>query len=170
MNFKPQPTLNPTVCNIICWFPRPMGQTTRRPSIHLMFQLSSLFHKILQNSLQKPLQFFFYKITKIKLKCFECPKSMNYERKKILGTSDTWWMSHLSKSSQQTNVLYCRLPDFLSLTTYHPCVHLAPLLINNVASSLYHNAYHTTSMAWPISCRVFWLMEFQVPNSNELQP
>ena len=50
-------------------------------------------------------------------------------------------------SAQQTIVLYYRLTDFLSLTTYHPCVHLAPLLINNVASSLYHNAYHTTSMA-----------------------
>ena len=51
----------------------------------LMFQVLFFFHKILQKFLQKPFQFiflFFYKITKIKLKSFECPKSIkNYEKK-----------------------------------------------------------------------------------------
>ena len=51
----------------------------------LMFQF---FHKILQNSLQKPFQFtllFFWKITEMKIKSFECPKSIrNYEKKKYL--------------------------------------------------------------------------------------
>ena len=53
----------------------------------LMFQVLFFFHKILQNSLQKLFQFiylflyFFYKITKMKIKNFECPKSIrNYEK------------------------------------------------------------------------------------------
>ena len=52
------------------------------------------FPKILQNSLQKLFQFifkfFFHKITKMKIKSFECLKSIrNYEKKtEILGTSD----------------------------------------------------------------------------------
>ena len=43
------------------------------------------FHKIFQNNSQKPFQFiilFSYKIAKIKIKSFECPKSIrNYEKK-----------------------------------------------------------------------------------------
>ena len=43
------------------------------------------FHNFLQNSLQKLFQFiflFFYNFTKIKIKSFECPKSIrNYEKK-----------------------------------------------------------------------------------------
>ena len=52
----------------------------------LMFQLLFFFHEILQSSLQKPFQFIFYfflyKITKMKIKSFECPKSIrNYKEK-----------------------------------------------------------------------------------------
>ena len=58
------------------------------------------------------LYFFFYKITKMKIKSFECPKSIrNYEKK------NTWNVRHLVDESfvpsvQQTSVLYCRLTDF----------------------------------------------------------
>ena len=35
--------------------------------------------------------YFFHKITKIKIKSFECPKSIrNYKKKIMLGTSDAW--------------------------------------------------------------------------------
>ena len=49
--------------------------------------------------LAKSFQFiflFFYKITKIKIKCFECPKSMKGIKKIILGTSDSWSTIRLS--------------------------------------------------------------------------
>ena len=53
------------------------------------------FHKILQNSLHRPFHFF-YKITKMKTKSFECHKSIRNYEKKILGTSDAWSTSRLS--------------------------------------------------------------------------
>ena len=76
---------------------------------------SIIFHKILQKYLQKPLQFIFlflYKITKMKIKSFEFPKSIrNYEKK------DTWNIRCLVDksfvpSAQRTSVLYSRLLDF----------------------------------------------------------
>ena len=89
--------------------------TNESSTKHLMFQVLFLFHKILQNSLQKPFQlifWFFYKITKMKIKSFECPKSIrNYEKK------NTWNVRHLVNqsfvpSARRTSVLYCRLSDF----------------------------------------------------------
>ena len=53
----------------------------------LMFQVSFFFHKILQTSLQKPFQFVFllrFKITKMKIKSFKCPKSIKIIKKKII--------------------------------------------------------------------------------------
>ena len=71
------------------------------------------FHNFLQNSLQKSFQFiflFFHKFTKIKIKSFECPKSIrNYEKKIMLGTSDAW---SISRSSHLPSLLYWRLSDF----------------------------------------------------------
>ena len=64
----------------------------------LMFQVLFFFLDFLQNSLQKPFQFiflFFYKITKIKKKSFEFPKSIKSIKKIILGTSDTSKPIHL---------------------------------------------------------------------------
>ena len=50
----------------------------------LMFPKMFFFHDFQQNSLQKSFQFillFFYKITKIKIKSFQCPKTIrNYKR------------------------------------------------------------------------------------------
>ena len=65
-----------------------------------------LFHKILQNSLQNPFQFtflfFFGKITKMKIKNFECAKSIRKKRVK----------ESLVPSAQRTSLSYCRLLDF----------------------------------------------------------
>ena len=68
------------------------------------------FHKILQNSLEKPFEFiflFFYKITKMKIKSFECPKSVRKYDKKILGTSDAWSTSRLSH--RPSELVDCRI-------------------------------------------------------------
>ena len=54
----------------------------------------------------------------MKIKSFECPKSIrNYEKK------NTWNVRHLVnksfvQSAQQTRVLYCRLSDFLFLMRF----------------------------------------------------
>ena len=83
---------------LVCWADGTNNSSTKC----LMFQVF-FFHKILQNSLQKPFQFifiFFYKITKMKIKSFECPKSIKNCEKKILGTSDTW---SLGRSSKRTS-------------------------------------------------------------------
>ena len=51
----------------------------------LMFQVLSFFNNFLQTSLQKSFQFFFYNFKKIKIKSFECPKSIrNYKK------NDAW--------------------------------------------------------------------------------
>ena len=90
---------------------------------HLMFQALFCFHKILQNSLQKPFQFiFFYKITKMKIKSFECPKSIrNNEKKKILGTSDAWSMSRLSHlpSKPAYYIVDCLIFDEFYRTSFY---------------------------------------------------
>ena len=87
-----------------------------------MFQVLFFFHIFLQNSLQKLFQFiflFFYKITKIKIKSFECPKSIrNYEK------NNAWSIRHLVDdllvpSSKQPSVIYCRLTNlWFLLHTY----------------------------------------------------
>ena len=91
-----------------------MGQTNRWPSLwcskYILF-----FHDFLQNSLQKSFQFiflFFYKITKIKIKSFECPKSI-----KSIKKPNTWNIRLLVDdsfvpSSKQPSIIHCRLTDF----------------------------------------------------------
>ena len=67
--------------------------TNESSTKRLMFQVLLFFHDFLQNSLQKYFQsicLFFKKNTKIKVKSFECPKSIKSLKKIILGTSDTW--------------------------------------------------------------------------------
>ena len=76
-------SINPSIYNIIRWFAGPMGQTTRQPSVWCSKYY--FFTKNLQNSLQKPFQFFFFnKITKMKIKSFECPKSIKNHEKQYL--------------------------------------------------------------------------------------
>ena len=59
------------------WYAGSLGQMTRQPSVWCFKYY--FFHNFLQNSLQKSFQFIFlflYKFTKIKIKSFECPKSI----------------------------------------------------------------------------------------------
>ena len=78
------------------WDDGPIKLSTNR----LIFQVHIIFFlDFLQNSLQKPFNlfsYFFHKITKIKMKSFECPKSVKSIKKIILGTSDSWLMICLS--------------------------------------------------------------------------
>ena len=46
---------------LVCWADGTNDSSTKR----LMFQVSFFFHKILQNSLQKPFQFFFFFLIKL---------------------------------------------------------------------------------------------------------
>ena len=92
---------------LVCW-----ADGTNYLSIkRLMFQLFFFIPKILQNSLQKPFQFifsFFYKITKMKIKSFECLKSKPathfFQTIKIsFGPSDS---CPLRRSTKGPSVLY----------------------------------------------------------------
>ena len=85
----------------------------------LMFQALFFFHDFLQNSLQKSFQFiflFFHKI--IKIKSFECPKSI-----KSIEKNNAWNIRLLDDNSlvpsfKQPSVIYCRLTDFWSCLAY----------------------------------------------------
>ena len=67
------------------------------------------FHDFLQNSSQKSFQFiflFFYKITKIKIKRFECPKSIKSIRKWYLEHQTLgWWFICTIVQATQRNIL-----------------------------------------------------------------
>ena len=110
------PSWNPTIFNIIRWVGGSLGRWSHRPSVWC-----SKYYNFLQNSLQKLFQFnfhFSYKFTKIKIKSFECPKSMrNYKKK------NAWNIRRLVEESfipvnQWTSILYCRLSDFYRPTVY----------------------------------------------------
>ena len=45
----------------------------------------------------------------MKIKSFECPKSIRNYQKQILGTSDTWWTSRLSHRPSE---LVCDIVGF----------------------------------------------------------
>ena len=70
-----------------------------------------IFYKILCKNPFNLFSYFFYKITKIKIKSFECPKSIKSIK------NSTWNIRLLVDdlfvpSSKQPSVIYCRLPDF----------------------------------------------------------
>ena len=97
------------------WVGGPMGQMNRRPSIWCSKYY--FFHDFLQNSLQKYFQYiclFFLKNTKIKVKSFECPKSIKSLKKIMLGTSDAWSTIRLSNRPSDPAWIYLRLTDFWS--------------------------------------------------------
>ena len=77
-----EPTLKIRQSSI--WYAGPLGWWDKRLIVQASDVPSIFFHNFLQNSLQKSFQFifsFFYKFTKIKIKSFECPKSIrNYEK------------------------------------------------------------------------------------------
>ena len=104
---------NPSIYNIIRWVAWIMGQTNRRPSVWCSKYY--FFHDFLQNSLQKSFQFIFlflYKITKIKIKSFECPKSKrNYEKKCLEHQTLGRWV--VRPSDPVTQRLILKIGGFL---------------------------------------------------------
>ena len=96
-----------------CWVDGTNDSSTKG----LMFQVLFFFMiscKILCKNPFNLFSYFFYKITKIKIKSFECPKSIKSIKKIILGTSDSWSTIRLYHRPSQPSVLYCRLTDFLT--------------------------------------------------------
>ena len=93
---------------MIRWADRINDSSNKR----LMFQVLFFFHKILQNSLQKPCQLFllfFLKITKMKMKSFECPDSTKKLWKEKYRERHTLGRRFVCPIGP---ALYCRLFDF----------------------------------------------------------
>ena len=61
-----------------------------------MFQVFFFYIKSWNILCKNPFNFFFYKITKMKIKSFECSKSIKNYEKKILGMSEACLMSRFS--------------------------------------------------------------------------
>ena len=100
---------NPTIFNIICWVGGSLGWSSHWPSVWCSKYF--FFIKSCKILCKNPFNYFFYKITKMKIKSFECHKSIrNYEKK------NTWNVRRLVDefvpSAQLTSVLYCRLSNF----------------------------------------------------------
>jgi hypothetical protein len=83
-------------------------------SVCLMFQVFffMISSKILCKNPFNLFSYFFYKITKMKAKSFECPKAI-----KRIKKNNTWNIRLLGDdsfvpSSKQPSVIYCRLTDF----------------------------------------------------------
>ena len=97
---------NPTIFNIIRWVAGTNDSSTK----HLMFQVYIIFFiiscKILCKNHLNLFSYFFYNLTKIKIKIFECPKSM-----KNIKNLEHQTLSFVPLS-KQPSVIYCRLADF----------------------------------------------------------
>ena len=78
-------TKNPSIYNIIRWVARTM-RLSDVPSI-IFFMISG---RILCKNTFNLFVYFLKKNTKIKVKSFECPKSIKSLKKIKLGTSDAW--------------------------------------------------------------------------------
>ena len=80
-------SVNPQYITLVCWDAGTKDSSTK----HLMFQVSFFFTILFK----KNYQFIFYSFI-IKIKSFECPKSIrNNDEKIMLGTSDAWSISLL---------------------------------------------------------------------------
>jgi uncharacterized membrane protein YobD (UPF0266 family) len=83
---------------------------------HPMFQVSIYFFsiscKILCKNCSIYFSILFYKFAKIKLRVLSALSLLEIIKRIMLGTSDVWWISHLSRL---TSVLYCRLSEFIEV-------------------------------------------------------
>ena len=123
---------NPSIYNILLGLARPIGQTTRQPRVWC--SKYNFFRKIFQNSLQKVFQFFFCKITKMKIKSFEWPKSIR-NCEKIY----TWKVSCLShwRSRSAYYIVDCRICKSV-LNSRHRWQELIVLIYTYCGSNLKH--------------------------------
>ena len=86
--------------------------TNESSTKRLVFQV--LFFFMISCKILCLFAYFFNKITKVKIKSFECPKSI-----KSVKNNDTWNIrlfvdNSFVPSSKQPSILYCRLMDFKS--------------------------------------------------------
>ena len=111
-------TINLSIYNIILWVAWTMGQMNCPPSVWYS-KYYFFFHDLLQNSLQKSFQFiflFFYEITKIKIKSFYCPKSIE-----SIKRDNNWNIRLLVDDysvplSKEPSIIYFRLTDLMTMT------------------------------------------------------
>ena len=92
---------------LVRWADGTNDSSTKR----LMFQVLFFFIKSCKILCKNPFNLFFlffYKITKMKIKSFECPKSIRNYEKKYRRLVDELFVP----SAQGSSVLYCRLSDF----------------------------------------------------------
>ena len=81
--------------------------STKRLMLQVLFFFLIKSCKIL---CKNPLNLFFYKMTKMKIKSFECPKSINDYEKNTWKRKVRCLVNKLFvPSAQQTSILYCRL-------------------------------------------------------------
>ena len=100
---------------LVCWFTGTNDLLTKR----LMFQVLFFFIKSCKIVCKNPFHLFLYfkkKITKLKIKSFECPKSIRNHKKIMLGTSDAWSTSRLSHRPSEP--AYYTLIEILWPITY----------------------------------------------------
>ena len=132
-----------------------MGQMNRRPSIwcskyYFFFMISC---KILCKKPFNSFYYFFYKITKIKLKSFEYSKSIKSLKNK------TWNIRRLVGDSfvplsQRPSILYCRLSDLARL----------PIRNRNSEHMLPISHFNSTNDYFP---SMFYIMSFhQIGNKK----
>ena len=103
------------IYNIIHWFAWPMGLTTCQPSVWCSKYY--FFIKSCKLLCKNPFNLFFYffiffyKITEMKIRSFECLNSIRNYEKIILGTSDCRSLSCLSHrpSDPAYYIEYCRI-------------------------------------------------------------
>ena len=93
---------------LVCWDKWIVNQASDVPSI-FFFMISC---RILCKSTFNLFVYFYKKNTKIKVKSFECPKSIKSLKKIILGTSDAWSTIRLSNRPSDPAWIYLRLTDF----------------------------------------------------------
>ena len=95
-----------------------MAQMNRWPSVWCSkyYFFSWFLAKFFSKFLSIYFLIFFYKITKMKIKNFECPKSIKSMKKIILGTSDSW--STIRLSHRPSNPAYyiedCRISNVVT--------------------------------------------------------
>ena len=113
--------INPSISDILRWVAGTMGQMNRRPSIWCSkyYFFPWFLAKYIAKSLSIHFVILFFLNTKIKVKSFECPKSV-----KILKKNNTWNIRRLVddsfvQSAKLPSIIYLRLTDLKSMVGHN---------------------------------------------------
>ena len=135
------------------WDKRIVDQASDVPSIIFFFMISC---RILCKNTFNLFVYFFKKNTKIKVKSFECPKSIKSLKRIILGTSDAWSTIRLSNRPSDPAWIYLRLTDFLLKRPFY--IEPKPENIQNIlVSSVEQQEHHS-----PFCDRYFALLKSHI--------